>query len=295
MMGVANTETYIAIAPILNTQCVMCHSGKHAAASLSLDSYGSILKGGQTGKVVKAGDPAASELIKRLKGIRQPRMPMTGPPFLSTAQIAQFESWIEAGMPRGRQTKENQTKENQSGKPRVSELPAAGKPVNYHHVAPIFARRCVKCHTERGQMGPAPEGYLLNSYRATLAYSDRVRVIPGNAAASVLVRRLYGYSRPRMPYDGPPFLDESEIRLIERWINDGARDSHGKPAAIPVGARVRLQGRLASRWVLDGLQLQVSSRTRIDKSPRAGDDVRVRGRVNASGGVTVDRIRRRKK
>jgi hypothetical protein len=31
------------------------------------------------------------ELIRRLKGLSQPRMPVTGPPFLSDAAIARFE------------------------------------------------------------------------------------------------------------------------------------------------------------------------------------------------------------
>jgi len=70
--------------------------------------------------------------------------------------------------------------------------PAPGEPVTYQHVAPIFATRCAKCHTNNGQMGPAPEGYRLSSYVSTLSANDRARVVPGNAAASELVRRIRG-------------------------------------------------------------------------------------------------------
>ena len=46
-----------------------------------------------------AGDPAGSELIKRLKGTSLPRMPMNGPPYLADKDVALFERWIREGLP----------------------------------------------------------------------------------------------------------------------------------------------------------------------------------------------------
>jgi len=83
-------------------------------------------------------------------------------------------------------------------------LAAGAQATTYADVAPIFATRCAKCHAERGLMGPAPEGYRLNSYEATLSTVDRVRVVPGHPEASELVRRIRGQALPRMPFDGPP-------------------------------------------------------------------------------------------
>lgn len=121
------------------------------------------LKGGLKGPVAKAGDPATSELIRRIKGTTQPRVPMTGPPFLSESEIAMFERWVAAGMPRGPGAT--------AGTPAkiAPPRPAPGEAVTYAHVAPIFAARCAKCHADKGVMGPAPEGYRLTSYAATLA------------------------------------------------------------------------------------------------------------------------------
>ena len=93
-----------------------------------------------------------------------------------------------------------------------------------------------------------------------------------------------------MPFDGPPYLDATEITLVEQWIADGARNSAGEPAPDVVGSRVRLQGELAGRWRLDDLPLNITSETRIDKNPRAGDQVRIRGTVQADGSIRVDRI-----
>jgi mono/diheme cytochrome c family protein len=276
--------TYTDLAPILQAQCVMCHSGASAAAGLKLDTLEGLLAGSARGPIVRAGAGESSELVRRLRGTRQPRMPMTGPPFLTDAQIAQFVAWIDAGMPAGSAAA--------AFVESAPVRPAPGKPVTYAHVAPIFARRCASCHAEQGRMGPAPEGYLLNSYAATIAAADRARVVPGRPEASELLRRVRGQARPRMPFDGPPYLDEADIALIERWIADGARDAQGRAAPIPVGAAVRLHGTLTGPAQLDALPLRGVAGARVDRA-RIGAYVEVRGRVTGEGEIEVQRVRGR--
>lgn len=271
--------------PILQSRCTICHSGPAAPLGLRLDSRDAVLAGSSRGPVVVAGDPAGSELIKRIEGASLPRMPMTGPPFLSDDEVALFEQWILDGLPDGAVPESPAV---------VSSAGTSSGPIGYDRVAPIFAQRCVKCHTEGGLMGSPPEGYRLGSYAETLTTGDRVRVVPGSPGASELVRRVRGQSLPRMPYDGPPFLSEEEIALIEQWIAEGARDSAGAPGSVPVGRRVRLHGRLVAPNRLDDLELVITRSTRLDKSPRAGDYVEVRGVVDADGRVVVERLRARR-
>ena len=210
---------------------------------------------------------------------------MTGPPYLTDEEVALFEAWILDGMPAGAVTEQ----------PIAAPSPeAVAGPVRYDQVAPIFATRCAKCHTENGLMGGPPEGYRLTSYADTISTADRVRIVPGSPEASELLRRIRGQALPRMPFDGPPFLTDDEIALIAQWIADGARDSAGSPAPLPVGSRVRLHGRLTSSNRLDDLSLVITRSTRLDKSPRPGDYVEVRGTIDANGRVIVDRMRRRK-
>lgn len=279
--------TYDDIAPILMQKCVMCHSGEAAAAGLQLDSYASILKGSSRGTVVKSSEPSASELIRRIKGVSQPRMPMTGPPFLSDNEIAIFERWVTGGL------KPGQAGVATLADTKVMSGPGPGEPVTYLHVAPIFAKRCAKCHTDNGQMGRPPEGYRLTSYAFTLSTRDRVRVVPGRPDASALVRRIRGQARPRMPFDGPPYLDDNEIHLIEDWVSQGARNADGEKAAVSAGAEIRLNGKLDAGGKLDGLDLIIGSRTRIDKNPGPGDHVQVRGHLDNNGNIRVERLRRR--
>lgn len=281
------TTSYIDLLPVLSQRCVMCHAGDAAPLGLRLDSSAAILRGSSRGVVVKAGDPEGSELIRRLRGISSPRMPMTGPPYLSDSEIALFEAWVTAGMPPG------SVAQTILGPGPVRQQTSDSKPVTYLDVAPIFATRCARCHIDGGLMGPAPEGFLLTSYASTIASDDRARVVAGNPKASELLRRIRGQALPRMPFDGPPYLSSAEIDLVERWIADGARDAVGKPVAIPVGAKLRLHGTLSSKWQLDGLDLIVGARTRFDKSPEPGDYVQVRGRLAGDAKVNAKRIRRR--
>ncbi|MBS7724183.1 hypothetical protein I0D68_01860 [Pseudomonas lalucatii] len=145
----------------------------------------------------------------------------------------------------------------------------------------------------QGMMGPAPEGYSLASYAETLAQGERARVVPGLAEASELVRRIRGQARPRMPFDGPPFLDETEIALIVAWIDQGARDAQGNPAPAPREAKLRLHGRLGANGQLDGLALRITAASRVEGAPQPGDYVQVRGRLLEDGSLLVERIRRR--
>ncbi|MGE6791840.1 c-type cytochrome domain-containing protein [Pseudomonas guineae] len=275
--------TYQNIAPILHSRCVLCHAAPQPPLDLTLDSLEHLLSGSRRGPIVKPGDAEGSELIQRLKGSSLPRMPLTGPPFLSDAQISLFERWINDGLQPGPTNLPVFTPHR----------PGAGEPVNYSHVEAIFILRCTKCHSPSGLLGPAPEGYVLTSYAEVISSADRARVVPGAPEASELVRRIRGQARPRMPHDGPPFLDDEEIALIVTWVQQGARDAQGTPAALPVGSKVRLHGTLGPNWSLDGLPLQVTPATRLDNAPQPGGYVQVRGRIQHDGTLSIERIRPR--
>ena len=287
LLGRADAATWTELAPIVNERCTLCHAGPSAAAGLRLDSLKGLLAGSTRGPVVRAGDPADSELIGRLRGTRLPRMPMTGPPFLADAQIALFETWIANGLPEGRAAAPT------AAAPAAAPVrPDPGAPAPWSHVAPIFATRCAKCHADSGLLGPPPEGYRLTSYAAALDATDRARIVPGRPQASELLRKVQGRSLPRMPMDGPPWLADDEIALIEAWIAGGARDASGTPAPVPAGARVRLQGTWSGGG-LDGLPLRMDPATRLDRRLAPGARVEVRGQVGADGGIVAERVRGR--
>jgi len=89
---------YADVAAVISKyHCTVCHGGTEPRAGLSLDDHKSMLKGSKRGPVIVPGNPANSEIILRLKGQSEPRMPFTGPPWLSDEEVATIERWIAAG------------------------------------------------------------------------------------------------------------------------------------------------------------------------------------------------------
>jgi uncharacterized membrane protein len=283
------SPSYEDVQPILEDNCIMCHNGPKAPKGLRLDSLENVLKGSERGPVVKAGDPQSSELIRRLRGISTPRMPLSGPPWLEESEIRLLEEWIKNGVLAGSATsatKRSTTSANE-------ETPRLKGVVSFRDVAPILKANCVKCHNVKGLMGPPPEGLVLAGYRETMNGTERAYIVPGNPDASELVRKIRGQSLPRMPFDGPPYLASEEIALIEKWVVQGAMDEEGNKAEIPAGRKVRLRGWLTSTRSLDGLKLEVVGSTDIKNRTSVGDYVEVRGSVTSRGGIDAERIRAR--
>ena len=295
---------------LLTDRCVLCHQGDAAPLGLKLDSLKDLMAGSNNGPVVIAGDPGASEIILRIRGVKEPRMPMTGPPWLTNSEEALLSGWILEGAnvsttktpdaaeliadSPGERSKDLSNEDSKQIVDIVkSPLDTDQTFVTYLNVAPIFARSCTKCHSKQGVMGAAPEGYELTSHKATLAASERARVVPGNPAASELLRRISGLAVPQMPFDGPPYLSDTEIRLIERWIQDGARDSEGQKSLVPIGAEVRIEGNLKLNNQIDNIRFKVNASTRIEKDPRLGERVELRARVDSEGKLVATRLRRR--
>lgn len=279
-----DVPTFPDVAEILNERCVKCHSGGGAPLGLELDSLAGLKSGSWNGSVARPGNPQESELIRRIKGISEPRMPFDGPPYLDDAEVALIEQWVAAGMPAG---------DEPPAGPQARPVPGPGEAVLFADVEPIIQQRCIKCHSDKSILGAPPEGLRLTSRELILAGGGRMVVVPGNPGGSELARRIRGQSRPRMPFDGPPFLDEDQVRLIVDWIAQGAPDNDGATTAVPEGARLRLEGTLTGRWTLDGTPLTVTSDSRIDDDPRIGDRVEVRGVVGEDGSVVVTRLRPR--
>ncbi len=281
----AQTPDWAQIGTIFTNRCIICHSGDAAPLGLQLDSYENALAGGWMGAVLLAGNPDDSRLIGRLSGSILPRMPLNGPPYLTDAEISLVVAWIEAGMPRG--------DADPVSAPAARPRPAPGAPIVFADVAPIFLQRCAKCHSRNSIFGVAPEGLLLESYETVLAGGERLAVLPGNPEMSEIWRRLVGLGQPRMPFDGPPWLDAADIALVYDWIAQGAADDSGIRASIPFGRTVRLRGRMTGRAEIDGAAFRIGPTTRIDDWPDMGVEAEMRGAVMPDGSVRATRLRSR--
>jgi mono/diheme cytochrome c family protein len=283
----AQAQEWAAVDTVLQERCIMCHSGDGAPLGLHLDSHAALIKGSENGPVVLPGNPDGSPLMHRILGKAEPRMPLDGPPFLDDATIAMFGAWIKAGA-QGPTAAPATTAE-----PAPPPDPRADGRITYDEVSRIFGQHCVKCHSDNSKMGAPPEGLRLGSYADILKGGDRVVLIPGNAQGSEIIRRVEGLASPRMPFDGPPWLTEEEIKLLRDWIAHGARGADGAAAPMPVGRHLRMRGILTAPAEVDGAAFVTNTATRRKDVPGVGGKVELRGRVAPDGGIIAERLRGR--
>ena len=105
---------------------------------------------------------------------------------------------------------------------------SAAATIDYQQrVHTILAAKCLSCHSAERRSG----GLSLASYADALEGGRSGAAIrPGNAAESLLVRRLIGDVAPSMPLKMPA-LSAGEIATIRTWIDEGARETIAAPAA----------------------------------------------------------------
>jgi WD40 repeat protein len=85
------------IAPLFTKYCTGCHNDTDREGKLSLESYASLLKGGQKGAVINPANGNLSRLILVLTGKAEPKMPPEGEESPKPEEIALLKAWIDAG------------------------------------------------------------------------------------------------------------------------------------------------------------------------------------------------------
>jgi uncharacterized membrane protein len=106
---VAAADIYLdVIGPLFASKCSSCHNEDKRRGGLSLLSYASVRKGGESGEVIKPGDPKASELYRRvtLAPTEKDYMPENhkNPP--TPEELDALRWWIEIGAPGSRKVGE---------------------------------------------------------------------------------------------------------------------------------------------------------------------------------------------
>jgi hypothetical protein len=88
---------------MLARRCSSCHNDDRTRGGLSLTSHEAIMEGGKDGPVVRPGDPARSDLFRRISLAHDEKkfMPASGRPALTPDQTAAIRIWIEVGAPGG--------------------------------------------------------------------------------------------------------------------------------------------------------------------------------------------------
>ena len=96
------------IQPIFEDKCYTCHNKRKKKGGLRLDEPSFILKGGKDGKVIKPGNAAESDMIKRILLPRneEDHMPPKDKPQLKENEIEILHWWVSTGATFDKKTKE---------------------------------------------------------------------------------------------------------------------------------------------------------------------------------------------
>lgn len=100
----AKADPYLDIVrPILSERCSSCHNDDKRRGGLNLAQYAAIMKGGDDGPVIVAGDAEKSDLIRRIALPRDHKdaMPAEGKTPLTEDQIKVLRWWVASGAPTG--------------------------------------------------------------------------------------------------------------------------------------------------------------------------------------------------
>src|SRR5262245_31755273 len=101
--NLASADVYLdVVAPAFRQRCSSCHNDSKKKGGLSVASYAALMKGGEKGPVIVAGQPDKSDLVRRISLPHQDGdfMPRDGKTPLSPEQTAAVRWWVAAGAPR---------------------------------------------------------------------------------------------------------------------------------------------------------------------------------------------------
>ena len=92
-------------------------------------------------------------------------------------------------------------------------------------VFPILRKKCLSCHNTEDE---SPSGLYMETYKELMSGESKHGpvILPGKGEKSILIQKLKGtasFGKP-MPRGRKP-LDDEQIEMIEKWINQGAKNN----------------------------------------------------------------------
>ncbi|MBX9788407.1 MAG: hypothetical protein K2Y37_05785 [Pirellulales bacterium] len=93
----ASGHDFAAASAVLRKYCVGCHNADDKEGGLVLESFETLLAGGEHGAVIRSGASAESRLMRVLTGQAEPKMPPEGSEAPTKDELAIFVAWIDAG------------------------------------------------------------------------------------------------------------------------------------------------------------------------------------------------------
>ena len=146
------------------------------------------------------------------------------------------------------------------------------------HIAPILAAHCFECHGPDAQKRQA--GLRLDTRKGALARleSGGFAIVPGNIGQSQLIKRVTSHDNDfRMPPDLKRRLSSHLIKLLSRWIEQGAKFSrHWAFVAPRRQALPSVKNKAWARNAIDRFILARLENAALKPAPQAGKRTLIR-------------------
>ncbi len=181
---------------IIDAKCVRCHNSKTKKAGLNLTTPEGILKGSESGRIIKTGDPDASLLFQMIDA---DEMPPDKKDQLSQLQLMEIKKWISGG---------SKFREAVQSEPTITQ----------HDIIPLLHLRCVACHGGRRKEA----GLDLRTKESILkGGKSGPAVIPGKPEESLLIQRIHSGEMPprrKLVSVSVKPMEANERKLVAKWI-----------------------------------------------------------------------------
>ncbi len=186
------------VRPVLQRHCEACHKDAARQGGLDVSTREGLLQGGGRGPAVVPGNSKDSLLYKLIAHREQPHMPPRAAK-LPDETAALIALWIDLGAPDD-----------------ASAAPAGPGDALFEKVRPVLETQCLNCHGGKFKQA----GLDLSTREKLLRGSDGHKdvVVPGNAAASLLMKKIRHQHEPGMPYQGQR-LSDATIAGIAAWVD----------------------------------------------------------------------------
>jgi len=94
----SDTVDYVKdVFPVLQKHCIACHTAEEAQGGLVMESYASLMRGGESGPALTPGVPTSSRMFMMASGKMDPIMPPDDAERPSEEELAILSNWIELG------------------------------------------------------------------------------------------------------------------------------------------------------------------------------------------------------
>ncbi len=191
------------VKPLLARYCLECHNAAEAKGGLVLETFETLMEGGQKGPILIGGNPDKSRLVLMVEGKLKPAMPPTKAKQPELNELAVLRAWVAAGAKDDSKTVRVTLPDI---KPRVP-APAPIRALAYH---PNGKRLAAGAHKEVLLLDPV-SGEVVNRITGfparvtTLAFSrDGRRLAVGSGAVATRGEvALYSLSETGVPQSHP--------------------------------------------------------------------------------------------